>query len=94
MEIQHIKEDSKGKFYIEEDGKEIATMTYSKAGDRKIIIDHTFVRPEKRDQGIGEELVNAAADFARKNDIQIVPLCPFAKKVMENDSKYRDVLHS
>ena len=41
MEILHEKQENKGKFFIELDGKEVAAMTYTWAGDQRIIIDHT-----------------------------------------------------
>jgi predicted GNAT family acetyltransferase len=41
IKIEHI--GSKGAFFVEENGKRIAEMTLSKAGDTRIIIDHTEV---------------------------------------------------
>lgn len=43
MEIRHKKDGKKGIFYLEVNGKQEAKMTYTYAGPKKIIIDHTEV---------------------------------------------------
>jgi predicted GNAT family acetyltransferase len=92
MDIQHEQSTSKGAFYIEENGARLAEMTYSKAGDALIIIDHTEVSDALRGKGAGKQLVSAAVDHARKNNLKILPLCPFAKSVFEKVKEFQDVL--
>lgn len=67
-------------------------MTYSKAGADRIIIDHTEVEDDLRGQGAGQQLVEAAVDFARRHKISIIPLCPFARSVFDKTPTLRDVL--
>ncbi len=43
MEILQEDNGKKGKFYIEQDGHQVAEMTYTYAGPKKMIIDHTGV---------------------------------------------------
>ncbi len=92
MEIKLENTASKGAFYIEENGERLAEMTFSKAGDSRMIIDHTQVSDKLRGMGAGKQLVNAAVEFARKNEIKIIPLCPFAKSVFNRVPDYADVL--
>ncbi len=92
MEVQQNNHDAKGWFFIEHDGKEIAAMHYVWAADKKMIIDHTEVSEEYEGRGLGKQLVSAAVNYARKNDIKIIPLCPFAKGVFDRVAEYRDVL--
>ena len=92
MDIKLDQSQSKGSFYIEESGNRLAEMTFSKAGDRLIIIDHTEVSDALRGTGAGLKLVAAGVDFARKNGLKIIPLCPFAKSVFDRKPEYRDVL--
>src|SRR5690606_41050828 len=87
MEINHRKEENKGAFIASENGTKAGEMTYSKAGAEKIIIDHTEVNPEFKGRGVGKEMVLAAVDYARKNNIKILPLCPFAKRSEEHTSE-------
>jgi predicted GNAT family acetyltransferase len=92
MEIKLEESGSKGAFYVEENGARLAEMTFSKAGDSRIIIDHTDVSDALRGKGAGKQLVKAGVEFARKNSIKIIPLCPFAKSVFDSVEEFRDVL--
>jgi len=92
MEINHRKEENKGAFIATENGAKAGEMTYSKAGDTLIIIDHTEVDSAFGGQGVGKKMVLAAVDFARENNIKILPLCPFAKAAFDKDSTIQDVL--
>lgn len=91
MNIQHKEGESKGSFFIEEGGEVVAEITYSKAGSDKIIIDHTEVSDELRGQNIGNELVEHAVNYARDNELTVLPLCTFAKSVIERDESLQDV---
>ena len=92
MEIQRQEHGAKGAFFIEENGEWIAEMTYSKAGETKIIIDHTEVDASLKGEGIGKDLVKAGVDFARQNNLKIIPLCPFTKAEFEKHAEYAGVL--
>jgi uncharacterized protein len=92
MNIKQIEHGSKGAFIIEEESERLGEMTYSKAGDRLIIIDHTDVSDKLRGQGAGKKMVLAAVDYARKNNLKILPLCPFAKATFDRTSEIQDVL--
>lgn len=92
MEIQQINEETKGLFKAVEDNKEAGTMTYSWAGNDKIIIDHTSVNPDFSGKGVGNKMLVAAVEFARNKAIKIIPLCPFAKSVFDKNEDIRDVL--
>ena len=92
MKIQQREMGSKGFFFIEENGERLAEMTYSKAGDDKIIIDHTHVDDKLRGKGAGKQLVSAAVDYARAKNIRIIPLCTFAKSVFDKVKEFQAVL--
>lgn len=94
MEIKHEHTETKGVFFVGEKQKPLAEMTYSKAGTETIIIDHTQVSDELKGKGAGKQLVSAAVEYARKNNIKIIPLCPFARSVFEKVQEFRDVLKS
>jgi predicted GNAT family acetyltransferase len=92
MQIQHRDSDTKGVFFIEQNGLRVGEMTYVHAGPGKIIIDHTEVDPSQGGKGIGKKLVLAGVEYARKNNLKIVPVCPYAKKVLEGAEEYADVV--
>ncbi|WP_299367277.1 GNAT family N-acetyltransferase [Winogradskyella sp.] len=92
MNIQQIENEKKGEFYYEVDGNQLGIMTYTYAGADKIIIDHTEVDESLKGQGVGYELVEAAVNFARENNLKVMPLCPFANAVFKKRTEYKDVL--
>lgn len=92
MIIRRQEHGKRGAFFIEEDGKWIAEMTYYREGLRKIVIDHTAVAKSLRGKGVARALVEAAVKFARSKNLLIKPTCPFAKKVLESSEDYEDVL--
>ncbi|MBJ2124734.1 GNAT family N-acetyltransferase [Flavobacterium sp. IB48] len=94
MEIQQINDTRRGYFEAVEDGKEAGKMTYTWAGDSKFIIDHTEVSPDFNGKGVGKKLVMAAVDYARANNVKIIPLCPFAKSVFDKVPEIHDVFFS
>jgi predicted GNAT family acetyltransferase len=91
-EVEVKINDKKGSFFIEIDGKQEAEMTFVFAGEDKIIIDHTGVNPGNEGKGLGKQMVAQAVTYARENNIKIIPLCPFAKKVFDKTPEFRDVL--
>ncbi len=91
MNIQHAQNDRGGKFFYEEGGRILAEMTYVWAGAEKMIIDHTEVDSSLKGKGVGNQLVAAAIEKARAEGFKILPLCPFAKAVMDKHTEYNDV---
>ena len=89
--VEHKNSGSKGQFTLMEDGKQIGMMTYSMAGNEKMIIDHTEVDPAFKGKGMGEKLVIAGAEYARKENLKILPLCPFAKNIFSKNKEIQDV---
>ncbi|PSS60563.1 N-acetyltransferase [Ensifer sp. NM-2] len=82
---------SKGRYRTIVDGIE-AEMTYSRAGEGLIIIDHTDVPTALRGRRVGERLVRRAFEDARREGVSIIPLCPFAKAQIERHPEWQDVL--
>lgn len=92
MEVKNEEFESKGAYFIEQEGKRVAEMTYSIAGTDRIIIDHTEVSDSFRGAGLGEMMVRKAVSDAREKGISIVPLCPFARSVFNKNEELKDVL--
>ena len=82
---------SKGRYLYEADGH-TAFMTFSKAGEKLVIIDHTEVPPAFRGQGVGVALVERAVADARAGGKEITPLCPFAAAQFRRHGEWADVL--
>lgn len=91
MHIQQQNNEQEGRFFINEDGKDLAEIVYSWRHGVMVIL-HTEVDPSLEGKGVGRSLVTAAVDYAREHKIFILPICSYAKKVLQGNDKYADVL--
>jgi predicted GNAT family acetyltransferase len=67
-------------------------LVYKWTGKTKLIIEHTEVGEKFEGMGIGKKLVLEAVQFARKNNVKILPWCPFAKSLFNKTTEIQDVL--
>lgn len=94
LEIKIEENETKGKVYIGDSKAPMAEMTFSKAGTRLLIIDHTEVGPSLQGQGVGRKLLDEIIKLVRERQLKVIPLCPFAKSVFVKDPSIRDVLRT
>ncbi|MER2509542.1 MAG: GNAT family N-acetyltransferase [Amaricoccus sp.] len=81
----------KGRYLFRADGAE-AEMTFSKAGEHLVIIDHTGVPDAFRGQGVGQALVLRGVTDARAAGKKVLPLCTFAAAQFRRHPEWSDVL--
>jgi predicted GNAT family acetyltransferase len=92
MEIKHIEKGGRGAFIVRgPDGVRAAEMTYTTVGESGFIIDHTDVVDSLRGQHVGEELLEAAVNYAREKGLKIYATCPFALAKLKRTPEYADV---
>ena len=91
-----IPEDqgAKGRYVINLPGGLFAEMTYSKASDSLIIIDHTDVPDALRGTGTGMRLLQRLLTDARAGGRKIIPLCPFAAAQFKRHPEWADLLET
>ena len=87
-----VEETASGGRFTATDGTGTAELTFSKAGDTRIIADHTGVPSAMGGQGVGTKLVRELHDYAKKRDLKVVATCPFVRAKMAEHPEWRDVL--
>ena len=92
MTIQHTHSEKGGKFYYEENGRQLAEMVYVMAGPQKMIIEHTGVDKSLEGKGLGKKLLETLVSYVRQNEIRVIPLCPFANATFKRVVDWQDVL--
>ena len=92
MTIQHKQTGSKGIFFITEEDEIVAELTYSMSHDGQMIIEHTEVDEEQRGGDLGYGLVQQSVNYARTHFFKIIPLCSFAKAVLDKKPEFRDII--
>ncbi|HRP90814.1 MAG TPA: GNAT family N-acetyltransferase [Edaphocola sp.] len=92
IKFEIVDNGQKGSIQLLEADLLAGALTFTWAGDDKFIIDHTEVDAAFGGKGYGKLLVMEAVAFARKKQVKIIPLCPYAKRVFEKDNSIQDVL--
>lgn len=92
MQIQHEDDGQVGRFFIEENGQQLAEMYYEWHAADHFTILHTEVDDSLGGRGVGKQLMHHAIEYAREKGVLIRPVCPFAKKVMEGSEEYRSLI--
>ena len=93
MLIQQKYNGHKGMFYVGEESDRLAEMVYTMPAPNKMIIEHAEVSDALRGKNVGYQLVHTAVEYARANNIKIIPLCPFARSVFDKKPEFADVLN-
>jgi predicted GNAT family acetyltransferase len=89
-EVLHSQRGPKGVFFVERDGRRVAELTYAISGG-EAIVDHTYVDPALRGGTLASSLVEAAVRWARRENLRILPLCPYVSRVFDRTPAYADV---
>ena len=64
----------------------LAFLAYMRHDDLLYLV-HTEVPPELGGQGLAQQLVRTAADFARAEGLTVIPFCPFARSWLKRHRK-------
>lgn len=89
MEIQHDRTHTK--FYIVVEGSE-AHLLYKRGPENSYNLTHTLVPPPARGKGIAEELVKAALQVAKKENVKIIATCSYVAKWFEKHPEEKSIL--
>ena len=92
IRIDRENNGKKGRFVIYQNNEEVGEMTYVWSGDDKFIIDHTAVDEKYGCRGFAKKMVMASVEYARENNLKIIPLCPYVKGQFEKNEDIKDVL--
>ena len=89
--VSVVFEENANRSAAYKDGELVGECEFS-ASEKMWIIAHTGVRPAYEGQGIARRLVEKVIEEARTRQIRILPLCPYAKRMMTGKEEYKDVL--
>lgn len=87
----HFLREEDGIYYRDENGKEMAKITFSYISDDIISIEHTIVDESLRGQGIAKKLVDALAELIREKHLKAKAVCPYVVSLFAKDTSYDDI---
>jgi predicted GNAT family acetyltransferase len=86
-----VNEKGRGKFFIEEEGEQIADMEVD-VGKKNLIAYHTEVLPKWEGKGLAKELLNHMVEYARTNQLKVIALCPYVNaQFRRHEELYADI---
>ena len=90
MKLDFTKGENR--FYKEEDGKLLAEITFVPKND-SVAIDHTFVDPSLRGQGIAEQLVDKVVEDMKEQGKKIKAVCPYVVELFKRKPEKYDSIN-
>lgn len=89
-EVRRYGDGNKGVFFVQRGERRIAELSYSLNG-KTVVVDHTRVDPEFRGGTLATDLVEALAQWARREEKRVVPMCSYVRSVFAKDPRYADL---
>jgi predicted GNAT family acetyltransferase len=89
--IEHSEGDGRGAFFVQREGIQLAEMTYSRASEKLIIVDHTLVDDQLRGLGVARLLLDSLVSWARSTGTRVMATCPYALAQFAKDPSIADV---
>lgn len=90
--ITREDKETRGRYVARIDGVDAeAELTYSRAGPKLIIADHTEVPDAFRGRGMGRLLATRMVEDARREGFKIFVLCPFINAERKKHPDWADV---
>lgn len=82
--------EAEKRFEVKVDGR-LALLEYIRTG-HNITYTHTEVPRGLEHKGIGGKLARHALDFARDNNLKVIPVCPFVTNYLRHHPEYHPIL--
>lgn len=71
-----------------------AVLAYQTAGPGVLDLQHTIVPPAAQGEGVASALVQAAVNYARQNDVKLIPTCEYVAAWLQRHPGDADVFVS
>ena len=72
-------------FVLRIDGERFGFLEFTRPDTGVMRIEHVEVSPELRGTGLGRQLVEKAVAFAKDAQLKVVPICSYARAVIQRD---------
>lgn len=72
-------------------GRYLARIDYIQVDDT-IVYTHTVVPEELGGQGVASKMARFVLDYARDNDLKVIPQCPFVAAYIKRHPEYQSLV--
>ena len=90
MDIEIKQDTEKNRFVTYVESYE-AVVEYT-LKDNVIDLYRTFTPPELRGKGVAGKLVKYALEYAKENNLKVIPTCSYVRGYIERHENYKELL--
>ena len=90
MEEKVIHEKENERFVVYVEGNEVY-VEYTMAGN-ELNLYHTFTDPALRGKGLAAQVVRAALEFTKENNMKVIPTCSYVQAFLAKNENYKELV--
>ncbi|MFA5560832.1 MAG: GNAT family N-acetyltransferase [Acholeplasmataceae bacterium] len=79
-------------YVLDDEGKQIVNGTFPWEKEGVANVNHTFVDPSLRGQGIASKLMHEIYNYAKENSFKLVATCPYAVVWFKKNPDKMDII--
>jgi predicted GNAT family acetyltransferase len=83
--IEREELNGANEFVLRVNGERLGFLDYTRPEVGVMRIEYVEVSPQLRGTGLGKQLVEKAVAFAKDNSLRVVPICSYARAVIQRD---------
>lgn len=87
-----IKQDKKNQEFVFDENGNKGHLKYNQLNSNVLDYQSTFIDEEIRGKGYGKALVKYALEYARENNLKIVPTCRMVSTYISRNDQYKDLI--
>lgn len=89
--ILKLNEKGHGGFYIMDGEEQLGEMVIA-VSKADLTVYHTEMQPKAEGKGLAKLMLQAMVDYARKNKMKVIPLCPYVHaQFKRHPQEYADI---
>jgi len=79
-------------YVTNEEGKTIVNATFPWIKKGVVVVDHTYVDPSLRGQGVASNLMHEVCNYAKIKGYKMVATCPYAVVWFKKHQEFNDLI--
>jgi len=83
--IEREELNGANEFVLRIDGERLGFLEFTRPEVGVMRIEYVEVSPQLRGSGLGQQLVEKAVAFAKDTQLTVIPICSYARAVMQRD---------
>lgn len=89
--VERTFDSDGGTFYLIADDQRAGYISFKTASENTVEVDHTKICSEYEGRGLAKLLLDDIVQYARENNLKVVPICSYAVHMFNKNHEYDDV---